>query len=76
MIEKKNLEAIVAGASLRECREERGLSIRALSDLADISRKQIGYIENGKSNPTIGTYIKLLNAMDFGFDIIDLTKEA
>lgn len=76
MKRRKDLfEAAIAGESIRECRRKRNLTMRDLSRMSGISASQINNIEKGKNNPTIATYIRLLNSMDYGFDIIDLTKD-
>ena len=66
---------MIAGEIIRMCRKKRNLTMRTLESRSGITAAQINNIEKGKNNPTIGTYLKLLNAMDFDIEIIDLTEE-
>ena len=75
MSQYKHIEAVIAGEAIKECREKRGLTQLELSNATGVSTEQICNIEKGRSNPHIVTFLKLLDGMDFGFDIIDLTVE-
>ena len=57
------------------CRKKRRLTMRKLEQLSGVTSTQINNIEKGKNNPTIGTYVRLLNAMDFDIEVIDLMEE-
>lgn len=44
---------IVIEYKIKKIREEKGLSIRELADICDVSHTAIHYIENGKRQPTL-----------------------
>ena len=52
------------GARLLEMRQERGLSLRALSDASGLSVNAIGRIERGENSPTVSTLQRLASALD------------
>lgn len=52
MPQNKKIQKIIA-ENLRRLRKQQGLSQEKLAYLAEIDRTYIGYIENGKYNPTI-----------------------
>ena len=51
------------GRRLRELRERRGLSLRALADRSDLSVNAISLIERGQSSPTVATLHRLAAAL-------------
>ena len=57
------------GKRLRELREARGLSLRALAEMSDISVNAISLIERGQSSPTVSTLHRLGAAL--GVSIVD-----
>lgn len=55
------------GRHLKKLREERSLSQQALADMADISKKTVTRIENGKNAPTLDMLFALSNALEIPF---------
>ena len=51
------------GSNLRIWRQQRGLSIRALADLCDISPNTISLIERGVTSPSVATLHQLATAL-------------
>ena len=49
---------------LRELREERDLSIRALGRLSGLSANALSVIERGLSSPSVSTLYKIATALD------------
>lgn len=49
---------------LREIREKRGLSIRALGRLSGLSANALSVIERGKSSPSVSTLFKVASALE------------
>lgn len=60
MISNKEL----IGKKIRQMRIERGLSQEALSEKIDISPRHMCTIENGKSIPSIETFVKIANVLE------------
>jgi len=52
------------GENLKKIRMDKGLSIRALADLAELNFGNIGDIELGKVNPTLTTIVALAAALE------------
>lgn len=52
------------GERLREARLERGLSVRALSEAAGVSKSAISSIETGEHDPSCTTVERLARALD------------
>jgi len=52
------------GNRIKGLREERGISIEALSDLTGFEVSRLQDIENGKEQPQLGTVMKLSKALD------------
>lgn len=52
------------GALLAQKRNEAGLSVRALAELAGVSYQNITKIENGKYNVSIDILSKIVNALN------------
>jgi len=50
------------GQRLRAVREERGMSLRALAKLIDVSPSFVSQVELGKASPSVGTLYALVNA--------------
>ena len=55
------------GKQLKQIRIQRGISQEKLSELVDISPRQMCVIENGNSIPSLDTFIKI--AKNLHFDI-------
>ena len=49
---------------LKECREKRGLSVRALAEKAGLHYVSLVNIEGGKKDPRLSTLLKLTKALD------------
>lgn len=62
------------GVRVRELREDRGLSLRALSDRCGLSINAISLIERGRSSPTVSSLHALTAAL--GVPIVDLFQAA
>jgi transcriptional regulator with XRE-family HTH domain len=56
-------EAPHVGAQLKKLRDQRGLSMRALADLCDISPNTISLIERGATSPSVSTLHQLATAL-------------
>jgi len=72
-------EAAIFGERLRELRERRGLSLRALADVAGMSYAYISDMERALRVPSLTSIIRLAVALDCkvtdlvrGFDRADL----
>jgi transcriptional regulator with XRE-family HTH domain len=48
---------------LRQLRDERGLSQRALAEKAGISREYLARLETGRQDPTLSTLEKIAKAL-------------
>lgn len=64
------------GESLRRLRNERGLSLEKLAQLAGVSRAMLGQIELGQSTPTIRTLFKISRALNVPFSALLSDKES
>jgi transcriptional regulator with XRE-family HTH domain len=60
------------GALLAKKRNEAGLSVRALAELAGVSYQNITKIENGKYNVSIDILSKIVNALNCKIDISNI----
>lgn len=60
--EKGNVDEV--GNRIKQLREERGISIEALSDLTGFEISRLKDIENGREKPQLGTVMKLSKALD------------
>ena len=54
---------IDVGRRLREFRNERGLSIRALAEMSNLNFNTLSLIENGKTSPSVSTLQQLAQAL-------------
>jgi len=61
------------GQRLRAVREERGMSLRALAKLIDVSPSFVSQVELGKASPSVGTLYALVNAL--GLSLGDVMPE-
>ena len=55
--------------SLAESRYDKGLSQNQLAELSGVPQATIARIENGKSNPTLSTIVKLAEALDVWMEL-------
>lgn len=60
----KNAASVDVGSGLRRLREERDLTIRALSVKSGLAANTLSLIENGKSSPSVSTLQQLAVALD------------
>jgi transcriptional regulator with XRE-family HTH domain len=61
----RNQKAITElGKKIKSLRKEKGLSIYALANLADIERSQILRIEDGTTNTTVSTLLAIAGALE------------
>jgi transcriptional regulator with XRE-family HTH domain len=56
-------EKLLVGQRIRELRNERGLSLRALAELSGLSTNAISLIERGDNSPTVSSLHSLANAL-------------
>ena len=57
------LETSDVGTRLREARQQRGLSLRALAELCELSPNTISLVERGVSSPSVSTLQRLATAL-------------
>ncbi|MFV5699990.1 helix-turn-helix domain-containing protein [Flavobacterium sp. ZT3R17] len=60
----KELFIINFGVHLRKLREKNNMSQQDLANDCNISKRQIGRIERGEINTTLGTIINIANALE------------
>ncbi len=63
-IYEQEATSINVGERLRELREERDLSIRAVARLSGLSANALSVIERGKSSPSVSTLYKIADALE------------
>lgn len=61
---EKEARSVDVGGRLRELREERGLSMRALARKSGLSANALSMIERGRSSPSVSTLYKLAGALE------------
>jgi transcriptional regulator with XRE-family HTH domain len=61
VLESPGIERL--GRTLRRLRRERGMSLQALADLADISVGMLSHIERGLSTPSLRSLSRIRNAL-------------
>lgn len=59
----KGLPSIDIGARLRELRQERAMSIRALARASGLSTNALSMIERGRTSPSVSTLYKIADAL-------------
>lgn len=57
------------GTCIRQQRKKKGLSIEKLAELADISAVFMGEIERGIKQPSLNTFINIVNALNVSSDV-------
>jgi len=57
-------ELVSVGPRLRQMRETRGISMRALARLSGLSANALSMIERGKTSPSVSTLYKLADALE------------
>ncbi len=69
--EEKYLKKL--GTRIKELREEKGLDQKAFAFDCEIGRTQLHMIENGKTNPRLGTLIKIAGGLEISLpELFDL----
>lgn len=64
---------IKLGIKIKALREELGLDQKAFAYECEIARTQLYMIENGKTNPRLGTLLKIATALEISLsDLVDL----
>lgn len=63
------------GQSLKQIREEKGLSQAVLADRTGITQKQISKIETGKTNPSMETIFLMLSELEYEIQLAKRSKE-
>lgn len=61
---EKNETLIKIGLKIREIRENQKISIQDLADKLDMEYNNVIRIEKGRTNFTIGTLVKIANALE------------
>ncbi|MEO5641747.1 MAG: helix-turn-helix transcriptional regulator [Bacteroidia bacterium] len=62
------------GVKIKELREEKGLDQKAFAFDCEIGRTQLHMIENGKTNPRLGTLLKIATALEISLSkLVDLS---
>lgn len=59
----KNPKSINVGTRLRELRQERGMSMRALARASGLSTNALSMIERGRTSPSVSTLYKISSAL-------------
>ena len=59
----KQARSVDVGLRIRELRQERGHSMRALARMSGLSANALSHIERGKSSPSVSTLYKMADAM-------------
>jgi len=60
----KNETLLAIGARIRELRESKDWTIQEFADKIDIEYNNVIRIEKGRTNFTIGTLVKIANALE------------
>lgn len=63
---EKNETLIRIGLKIREIRENKKISIQDLADKLEMEYNNVIRIEKGRTNFTIGTLVKIANALEVG----------
>lgn len=64
-VDAQSLAALI-GSRVRRERTDRGWTLDHLAELADVSRRMIVSVEQGAVNPSIGTLLRLSEALSLG----------
>lgn len=66
----KKIDRVKLGKRIRKLRESKGLTIKGFAAKIGVSREVISNIENGRSEPRIPDFIKILNELEIGADML------
>ena len=70
------LDKKILGKQLKQIRIDRGFSQEKLSEMIDISPRQMCVIENGNSLPSLDTFIKIAQTLHFDInEFFDINAE-
>lgn len=70
-MDKVELQKLI-GRRIKELRLEKGISQQMLASICDYDKSNMARIEAGRSNVTIGTILKLCNALEVSlYDFFD-----
>jgi transcriptional regulator with XRE-family HTH domain len=58
--------AVVIGARVRQERQSRGWTLDQLSEAAGVSRRMVVNVEQGAANPSVGTLLRISDALGVG----------
>lgn len=58
----------ILGQRLAEVRRGKGMTQQQVSEATDLDYTYIGFIENGKRNPTIGNVYKIAKALNISLE--------
>jgi transcriptional regulator with XRE-family HTH domain len=61
---KKDLVLIEIGMKIRKLREEKNISQQDLAAACNFEKSNMSRLEAGRTNPTIGTLLKICEALD------------
>lgn len=68
---------VLPGQKIKEIRQERGYSLRALAKRADVSVAYLSKLERNESSPTVGLLTRLAEALGVAVDeLVDSTPPA
>ena len=66
----EQLDPVMVGAVIAECRRSKGISQEVLSGLAAIGRTHLSAIERGERKPTLETLYRISIALDMSMSSI------
>jgi len=69
------LDAVIVGEVIAQCRAKKGVTQEVLSGLADMGRTHLSAIERGERKPTLETLYKISMALDVPMSGIVLAVE-
>ncbi len=68
---------VLPGQKIKQIRQERGYSLRALAKRADVSVAYLSKLERNESSPTVGLLTRLAEALSVSVeDLVDSTPPA
>lgn len=64
------------GLVLRQLRRRSGLAQAELAELADVGRKWLSQVENGKPTAEIGLVMRVLYVLGYGIELVEVAPAA